>query len=101
MEPMFYGVAMAFARLQVPELERQLFDFFADNWGIRGNRDGRLLAVRLLEALATARAGAALRAISALVTNQGISSDELSLIRGAAARVEANGKPSLDGDSGE
>ena len=90
LEPMFRGVGLVLERLQVREPERHLFDFFADNWGVRGNRNGRLLAVSLLEALATERASAALRAIFDLVRRQGIAADELDLIRRAAAKVEAN-----------
>jgi hypothetical protein len=87
---MFRGVGLVLERLQVREPERHLFDFFADNWGVRGNRNGRLLAVGLLEALATERASAALRGIFDLVRHQGIAADELDLIRRAAAKVEAN-----------
>jgi hypothetical protein len=93
MKPMFRGIAVALEQLQVQEIERHLFDFFADNWGVRDDRDGRLLAVRLLEALATERAKAALKAIIELVRNQRIAADELDLIRTAAVSVEA--KPGL------
>jgi hypothetical protein len=88
MDPMFRDLVRLLERLQVQEPERQLFEFFADNWGLRGNRNGRLLAVRLLEALGTERARTALQAIFELVRNQGIASDELERIRTALAAVQ-------------
>lgn len=87
MDPMFPGIALVLERLQVQEPERHLFDFFADNWGVRSNRNGRILAVRLLEALGTQGALAALHAISALVENQPISPEEGDLIRAASATL--------------
>ncbi len=89
MKPAFRGIVLTLERLQVPEIEQHLFDFFADNWGVWGNRNGRLLAVRLLEALATERAKAALKTIIELVRNQEIAADELDLIRTAVGSAEA------------
>ena len=91
MEPMFRGVVTVLQRLQVREPERHLFDFFADNWGVRGNRKGRRLAVKLLEAFATERARIALNAIQSLVRNQPIATDELNLIREATAKLQRRG----------
>jgi len=101
MEPMFRGVGLALERLQVREPERHLFEYFADHWGIRGSRNGRLLAVRLLEALATERARAALQAILELVRHQGIAPDELDLIRQAVDTAEAKGRLARQGRAGE
>ena len=89
MKPMFRGVVLTLERLHVLKIEQHLFDFFADNWGVWGNRNGRLLAVRLLEALATERAKAALKTIIELVRNQEIAADELDLIRTAVGSAEA------------
>ena len=101
MESMFRGVGMVLERLQVREPERYLFDFFAENWGVRGNRRARLLAVRLLEALGTEPARAALSAIFDLVRHQGIAAEELELIRGAAANVESNSRLAQQGRNGD
>lgn len=90
MKPMFRGVGLVLERLQVSDVERQLYDFFADNWGFRGERNGRLLAVMLFEALATARAKVALEEIDALVRNEGIEADELDLIHAAVRSVQTN-----------
>lgn len=82
-EPLFLGVVLALERLQVQEPARHLFDFFADNWGVRNNRSGRLLAVRLLEALADERSQRALQAILELVNNQNMAPPELDLLHAA------------------
>jgi len=74
---------------------------FADNWGFRGDPKGRLLAVMLLEALATERANAALHAIDELVRNQGITADELSLIRTASRSAAAKVDRTLPGHTGD
>ncbi len=90
--PMFLGVVLALQRLQVQEPARHLFDFFADNWGVRNNPSGRLLAVRLLEALADERSQGALQAILELASNQNIAPRELELIH-AAINTGAAGTP--------
>jgi hypothetical protein len=82
-KPMFAGVVLVLQRLQVQEPARHLFDFFADNWGVRNNPSGRLLAVRLLEALADERSQRALLAILELVNNQDIAPRELDRLHAA------------------
>lgn len=101
MKPMYQGIGLVLKRLQVSDVERQLFDFFADNWGFRGDRKGRLLAVMLLEALDTERANAALQAIEELVRNQGIAADELSLIRTVSRSAAAKVDRTLPGHTGD
>ena len=92
----FRGVGIVLERLQVQEPERHLFDFFADNWGVRDNPGGRLLAVRLLEALGGERSQSALRAILELVRNQDIEPHELDRINRALNACEL-GSPSAEG----
>jgi hypothetical protein len=94
-EPLFLGVGLVLQRLQVQEPERHLFDFFADNWGVRDNPGGRLLAVRLLEVLANERAQGALRAILELVRNRDIAPGELDRIR-QALNACGGGTPSAE-----
>jgi hypothetical protein len=102
MDPMFGGVGLVLERLQVPDIERQLYDFFVDNRGVRGDRNARVLAVRLLEALATERAKAALKAINELVRNQGITADELDLVRASTGETESkSSNPSVSGHTGD
>ncbi len=81
MEPLYQGIKEVFKLLEVADLERELFDFVADNWGIRNNRNGRILAVKLLAALNTNQAKAALHAVYELVRFGGIDEEELELIR--------------------
>jgi hypothetical protein len=83
MDPLFPGLAKVLEQMDVAEQERILFDFYADNWGIRNNRHGRLLAVKLLEALGTKKAIFFLQAVSGYVKNQVVAPEELELIRGA------------------
>jgi len=83
MKPLYPGLLTVLDRLEVQNLERHLFEFFADNWGIRGNRDGRTLAVKLLEARHTDPARIAIKAIYDLVQYRGIDPEELALIREA------------------
>jgi hypothetical protein len=82
-EPVFGGVVLVLQRLQVQEPARHLFDFFADNWGVRSNPSGRLLAVRVLEALGDKRSKSALLAILGLVDNQDIAPHELDRLHAA------------------
>lgn len=95
MDPMFPGVALVLERLGISEPERHLFDFFADNWGMRSNRNGRVLAVKLLESMSTERALAALESIRALVEHQSIAPEELDLIRAATAKLTEATRTSL------
>jgi len=81
MEPLYQGIKEVFEQLKVVDLERELFDFVADNWGIRSNRNGRVLAVKLLAALNTKQAKAALNAVYELVRFGGVDDEELELIR--------------------
>ena len=87
MEPVFPGLKEVLERLGMVDKERILFDFYADNWGVRDNRHGRLLAIKILEALATLKALIALEAISDYVKNQAVAQDEMELIRGAVEKV--------------
>jgi hypothetical protein len=87
MEPLYHGLKEAFEKLQIANQERIIFDFYADNWGLRDNRQGRLLAVKILEALATENARFILDEILALVRNQGIQPKERELIHGAICTV--------------
>jgi hypothetical protein len=89
MEPLYQGLRDVFEQLQVADLERELFDFVADNWGVRSNRNGRVLAVKLLGAMNTAPAKAALQAIYELVRYGGIAEEELDLIRSVAGKGKA------------
>jgi hypothetical protein len=89
MEPLYPGIKDLFEQLQVTDLERELFDFVADNWGVRSNRNGRVLAVRLLGTLHTEPAQAALQAIYELVRYGGVAGDELELVRSIAKKDKA------------
>jgi hypothetical protein len=83
MEPLFLGLREVLERLQIANQERIIFDFYADNWGLRDNPRGRVLAVKILEALATKKARFALEEILALVRNQEIPPKERELIHKA------------------
>jgi hypothetical protein len=101
MEPLYPGIQDLFEQLQVTDLERELFDFVADNWGVRSNRNGRVLAVRLLGTLHTDAANAALQAIYELVRFGGIDSDELDLIRSTTEKgkvADGTGSPASNGE---
>ncbi|MEN8130385.1 MAG: hypothetical protein ABFS45_09380 [Pseudomonadota bacterium] len=87
MNPLYHGLKEVLERLQIPHQERIMFDFYADNWGLRNNHQGRRLAVKTLEALATKKAQYALHEILALVKNQGIQPQEQRLIREAIRTV--------------
>ncbi|MCU7946217.1 MAG: hypothetical protein KZQ72_06175 [Candidatus Thiodiazotropha sp. (ex Cardiolucina cf. quadrata)] len=89
MEPLYAGLKEVMERLPLPDKERILFDFYADNWGVRNNRNGRLLTVKILQALSTEKALFTLTAISKYVKNQAVSPEELAVIQAA---VDAIGK---------
>ncbi|MCP4408178.1 MAG: hypothetical protein GY807_10540 [Gammaproteobacteria bacterium] len=90
MNPLFHGLKEVLERLQIEDQERIIFDFYADNWGLRNNRQGRLLAVKTLEALATAKARRALHEILVLVKNQEVEPQERLLIRYAIRGITEN-----------
>lgn len=89
LEPLFQGLKEVLDRLQLADKERILFEFYADNWGVGNNPRGRLLAVRLLEAMGTGKAYVALLTIHTHVENQGLPAEELALIRRSLTKVEA------------
>ena len=96
MEPLYRGLKDVFEQLQVADLERELFDFVADNWGVRSNRNGRVLAFKLLGTLQTDPAKAALQAIYELVRYRGVAGEELDLIRSVAGKsTVADGDDSI------
>lgn len=97
MDPLYRGLKGVIAKLGITDAERILFEFYEDNWGLRDNRHGRLLAVRTLEALGTKKAHRALETISAHVKNQKISSEELKMIR-SAVRAYAKTRKSSKAD---
>jgi len=84
---LYPGLGEILERLQVRGREKILFEFFADNWGIRDNRNGRLLAIGLLEQLGTDAAGAALWELLRYARNRTSDPEELALIQGAAQRI--------------
>ncbi|MBT3041560.1 MAG: hypothetical protein KME67_01775 [Candidatus Thiodiazotropha sp. (ex Codakia orbicularis)] len=83
MEPLYRGIKDVLTRLDITGAERILFDFYADNWGLRDNRHGRLLVIKTLEVLETQDAHRALEAISAHTQSQNIPPEESQLIRNA------------------
>lgn len=89
MEPLYGGLKEVMERLPLPDKERVLFDFYADNWGVRNNWNGRLLTVKTLQALSTEKALFTLTAISKYMKNQAVSPEELVVIQAA---VDAIGK---------
>jgi len=93
MEPLFPGLKEVLERLRIADKERILFDFYADNWGVWNNPDGRLLAVKIMEALGTKNALFALEAISDYVKNQAVPPEDLKLIQRAIDRVGDNLPP--------
>lgn len=90
MEPLFDGLKEVLERLHIEDKERILFEFYADNWGVRNNWHGRLLAVKLLGALGTRRALIALESIFDYVKNQAVPANELEVVKGTINRVENN-----------
>ncbi len=87
MEPVFAGLKEVLERMGIADKERILFDFYADNWGVRNNHHGRLLAVKILEVLGTAKALIALESISNYMKNQAVTPNEITLIRIAVNKV--------------
>ena len=87
MTPLFRGLSEILARLGLADQEHVIFEFYADNWGVRNNWHGRLLAVRILEVLATQRACTALNSIFDYVKNRSIEPEEMDLIRQASSRM--------------
>jgi hypothetical protein len=101
---LYEGLVEILGRLQVKDRERVLFEFYADHWGVRDNRNGRLLAVNTLHALATDASRSALGEILSYVRNRNIPPDEIAWIRkitgnpaqpDEADRPEAAGTPPL------
>lgn len=90
MEPLFAGLKEVLERLPIADKERILFDYYADNWGVRNNRHGRMLVVKILQAMSTEKALFTLETISDYVKNQTIAAEELELIRSAVDRVRDN-----------
>ncbi len=89
MAPLYPGLKEVLERLRIPDQEKILFDFYADNCGIWDNRHGRLLAVKMLEALGTPRARLVLSAIHNYARHREVRAEELSLIQGAIDSVSA------------
>jgi hypothetical protein len=87
LEPLFYGLKEVLERLQVPDLEKIYFEYYADNCGVGDNRFGRLLAVNMLEAMGTRKARVALIEIYKLSKNQDIQPEELKMIKKAIRAI--------------
>ncbi|MCU7931892.1 MAG: hypothetical protein KZQ90_13910 [Candidatus Thiodiazotropha sp. (ex Codakia rugifera)] len=87
MEPLYPGLKDVMERLPLQDKERVLFEFYADNWGVRNNRNGRLLTVKILQALSTEKAFFTLTAISKYVKNQAVLPEELAVIQTAADTI--------------
>ena len=88
MEPMFEGLAEVLVRSRIASMERILFDFYADNWGIRNNRHGRMISVKILKAAGTEKALFTLELISDYVRNHAIPPDEDAFIGRAIAELK-------------
>ena len=80
MEPLFRGLAEMLQRLGLEHQEHVIFEFYADNWGVYNNWHGRLLALKILEVLATDKAQSALHAIFDYVKNRSTEPEEFDLI---------------------
>ncbi len=89
MQPLFPGLVDVLQRLHIPNQEKILFDFYADNFGMSDNRNGRLLAVSMLQALGTDKARAALNTIYDYSKNREIKPAELRRIQNAIQAVSA------------
>jgi len=87
MSPLFHGLCEIFKELKVSNQEKLLYDFYADNWGVRNNPHGRLLVVKSLEAMGTKKAGVALESIFKYIQNQNIQADELNMVQQAIVSV--------------
>ena len=86
MQPLYMGLKTVLQRLGVTGQERILFDFYGDNWGLRDNWHGRLLAVKLLEALGTEQACLALETIYGYVKYRDVEPKELRMLEAASNR---------------
>lgn len=87
MEPLFPGLGDVLKLLDLEGLEHVIFEFYADNWGVHGSWQGRLLAVKMLETLATGRAAAALSMLYDYVKNRDIDAEEMATIHRAINRL--------------
>ena len=87
LEPLYSGLKEVLLCLELTHQEQVIFEFFADNWGIHNNWHGRLLAIKMLEALATERAESALFTISHYLRNRPTETEELDLIRRVISRI--------------
>ena len=85
--PLFHGLKEVLERLQIPDLEKIYFEYYADNCGVGDNRFGRLLAVNMLKVMGTRKARVALIEIYKLSRNQDIQPEELKLIKKAIRAV--------------
>lgn len=91
--PMCAGIKELLQRLDIAGQERILFEFYAENWGVRNNPNGRKIAINLLRALATKKALFTLEAILEFVRNQAIPQEEVNSIEHAIDQVaESLGK---------
>ncbi|MCP3870397.1 MAG: hypothetical protein GY703_20360 [Gammaproteobacteria bacterium] len=96
---MYQGIINVLENLSVTDRERVLFEFYADHWGIRSNRNGRLLAVRLLDQMGTKSASAALRELLRYARHRVTDPEELNIIQRAARERPGKHDPG-NGDSG-
>jgi hypothetical protein len=97
--PLYQGLKVVLERLGVRDSEQILFDFYADHWGVRSNRDARLLAIRTLDALGTEAARSALCDLLAYARNRVLDPDELDLLQSVARpSVTAADSPSCPPD---
>lgn len=87
MPPLFPALIAVLENLGTPNQEKIFFDFYADNFGVLDNRNGRLLAVSMLEAMATQKALGALQAIYDYSRNRKIRRQELKRIQQAINTV--------------
>jgi hypothetical protein len=82
--PLYKGLKVVVERLGVRDSEQILFDFYADHWGVRSNRDARLIAIRTLDAMDTEAARSALCDLLAYARNRVLDPDELDLLQSVA-----------------
>ena len=92
MEPMFGGIKEILNQSRISGVERILFDFYADNWGVRNNKNGRMIAIKILEAFGTKKALFTLMSISDYVRNHAIPPEEMTLIERAINALKENKK---------
>ena len=89
MDPLFRGLTDMLQQLGLGNQEHVIYEFYADNWGVHDNWNGRLLAIKILDALATRRAHTALNSIFDFVKNRNIEAEELELIQRVIRRIPA------------